>query len=149
MKVNDKQVGRPEIVYKDTKANIEALTDVEQGSYAYATDTDQPGWYDGSTWIWGASGGGGSISVKDWNDNIYTPTTLYFPSGTIYYDNPIATIDTEIGLSLQPTVIRRTLTIPAEYQAIWAGNGFTTVSGGELVVIGEAYILSTTSTGTL
>jgi len=52
MREDDVQLGKPIVVYKDTKANIEALTSVVQGSYAYATDTDEPGWYDGSNWQW-------------------------------------------------------------------------------------------------
>jgi len=42
----------------DTKANIEALTGVADGTPAYATDTNEPGWYNGATWDWG----GGDIS---------------------------------------------------------------------------------------
>lgn len=46
-------VGRPVIQYTDTKANIEALSGVPEGAHAYATDTDEPGWYDGLAWVWG------------------------------------------------------------------------------------------------
>ena len=56
MRENDVQLGKPIVVYKDTKANIEALTSVVQGSYAYATDTDEPGWYDGASWHWIGAG---------------------------------------------------------------------------------------------
>ena len=52
MRENDVQLGKPIVIYKDTQANIEALTSVVQGSYAYATDTDEPGWYNGATWDW-------------------------------------------------------------------------------------------------
>jgi len=58
MREDDVQLGKPIVVYKDTKANIEALTSVVQGSYAYATDTDEPGWYDGASWHWIGAGAG-------------------------------------------------------------------------------------------
>ena len=52
MRENDVQLGKPIVVYKDTKANVEALTSVVEGSYAYSTDTNEPGWYDGAAWVW-------------------------------------------------------------------------------------------------
>jgi len=54
MILNDQQLGAPGVLYKDTKANIEALTVVE-GAFAYATDTNQIGSYDGAAWTWGAT----------------------------------------------------------------------------------------------
>jgi hypothetical protein len=59
MKQGDVQKAMPGILYTDTKANVEALTGVVEGAQAYATDTDEPGWYDGGAWVWGAGGGGG------------------------------------------------------------------------------------------
>lgn len=58
MRLNDAQLGKPLVLYVDTKTNIEALTGLAEGSVAYATDTDEFGSYDGSTWTWGQSGGG-------------------------------------------------------------------------------------------
>ena len=52
MRVGDTQVGAPYVNYKDTEANIEALTGVPEGASAYATDTDKVGSYDGSDWNW-------------------------------------------------------------------------------------------------
>jgi len=52
MLINDKQVGTPQVPYKDTKAAIEALTGIVEGAHAYATDTNEPGWYDGASWQW-------------------------------------------------------------------------------------------------
>jgi len=51
MRVGDKQLGAPQVLYKDTKANIQSMT-VESGAFAYATDTSEMGYYDGSTWHW-------------------------------------------------------------------------------------------------
>jgi hypothetical protein len=56
MRLDDRQLGMPFIEYKDTKANIEALAGCEQGSIAYATDTDELGTYDGADWNWGSGG---------------------------------------------------------------------------------------------
>lgn len=52
MKNNDEQLGIPETLYKDTKANIEALTNVKEGMIAYATNTDAVGTFDGTSWVW-------------------------------------------------------------------------------------------------
>jgi hypothetical protein len=56
MRLDNRQLGMPFIEYKDTKANIEALAGCEQGSIAYATDTDELGTYDGADWNWGVGG---------------------------------------------------------------------------------------------
>jgi|GEM_PF-5769614 len=53
---NDKVKGTPLVQYKDTKANIEALSGIEEAAIAYATDTNEFGSYDGTTWTWGQSG---------------------------------------------------------------------------------------------
>lgn len=53
---NDRVYGIPLCQYKDTKANITALSGVEEGAIAYATDTNEFGSFDGSTWTWGQSG---------------------------------------------------------------------------------------------
>lgn len=55
MRHSDQQLGAPLVEYTDTKANIEALTGISEGAHAYATDTDEPGWYDGAVWQWGSS----------------------------------------------------------------------------------------------
>lgn len=60
MQTGDTQLGKPAVLYKNTKANIEALAGIAQGAIAYATDTDELGTYDGvSAWTWGTGGGGG------------------------------------------------------------------------------------------
>lgn len=57
MKKGDVQLGSPGVLYKDTKANIDALVGIAQGAIAYATDTDELGSYDGvATWTWGSGG---------------------------------------------------------------------------------------------
>ena len=46
----------PIVMYTDTKAAIVALTGALEGTTAYATDTDEFGTYNGSTWDWNSSG---------------------------------------------------------------------------------------------
>lgn len=58
MKKGDSQLARPQVLYKGTKASIEALTGIVEGSIAYATNTDELGTYDGAAWNWGSGGGG-------------------------------------------------------------------------------------------
>ena len=88
---NDRQYGTPFVEYRDTKANIEALSGIEEGAHAYATDTNEPGWYDGLVWNWG----GGATVVHFYNDDLTSqiPTQLFtttyvYMSGTlrVYYN---------------------------------------------------------------
>lgn len=56
MRQGDKQLGTPQIIYVETKANIEAMTSLEAGAIAFAND--QPGdrafgTFNGSAWTWG------------------------------------------------------------------------------------------------
>ncbi len=57
MKHNDQQLGKPAVPYRADKAAIEALAGLDEGAYAYATDTDELGLYDGSSWDWLKPGG--------------------------------------------------------------------------------------------
>jgi len=60
MRHNDAQIGRPETIFKDTKANIEAIVSPVEGMIAHATDTHLLGFFTGSAWAWYSSGGGSS-----------------------------------------------------------------------------------------
>jgi len=64
MKDNDVQVGKPETVFKGTKAVIEALTGAE-GQIAYATDVDAFGVFNGTIWMWLDDDAGFSILIGD------------------------------------------------------------------------------------
>lgn len=55
---NDRVYGVPLTQYKDTKSNIEALSGIPEGAIAYATDSNEFGSYDGTTWTWGQGGSG-------------------------------------------------------------------------------------------
>lgn len=62
MRANDKQIAKPNVVYKNTKSNIEAMNPVA-GSIAFATDTQELGYYNGVSWVWGTeSSAGGGVS---------------------------------------------------------------------------------------
>jgi len=49
---NGKVYGIPLIEYVETKANIEAIAAPIAGMWAYASDTEKVGYYDGSAWQW-------------------------------------------------------------------------------------------------
>jgi len=53
MRKGDVQLVNPNTWLAGEKAAIEALSGVAEGSVAWATDTDEPGWYDGASWEWG------------------------------------------------------------------------------------------------
>lgn len=63
---NGKIIGKPIVHFRDTKANIEALTGLVGGEEAHATDTGENGYYDevATAWVWGGGsviGGGGGV----------------------------------------------------------------------------------------
>jgi len=55
MRQSDVQLGLPNVMYTGAQAAVEGLAGVVEGSTAYATDLDQPGWYTGAAWVWGSS----------------------------------------------------------------------------------------------
>ncbi len=67
MKTQDRQLGQPAQVYKNTKTNIESLPSPQTGMVAYATDINQFGYYNGSGWEWHS---------QDWNDITNKPSTF-------------------------------------------------------------------------
>lgn len=78
---------QPIVNYKSTKSIIEALTGIEEGAMAYATDTNELGTYDGASWVWGNLG---STSI----------VTNDVPSGLVNGSNTIFTFDPFVGGSL-------------------------------------------------
>src|SRR5574343_428535 len=78
MRKNDAQIGKPSILYKDAKSNIEALSGIESGATAYATGTKELGCYDGTQWVW--------VSPSDIdNFDVQGGTgTLVFPASGAY-----------------------------------------------------------------
>lgn len=52
MKIGDTQVGKPEVIYKDTQTNLEALSSPVEGMVAYNTTLQCLGIYLGSAWVW-------------------------------------------------------------------------------------------------
>jgi hypothetical protein len=79
MKHDDVQLGRPEIVYKDTKANVEAIASPVEGMTAEATDTHRMGYYTGSAWLWEVASGvdsGATLPASPFSGQLFlhTPT---------------------------------------------------------------------------
>lgn len=71
MKINDQQFGRPQILYKAAKAQIEATPNPQAGMIAFATDTNQIGIYTSGGWQWGTGGGDMLKAIYDTdNDGI-------------------------------------------------------------------------------
>lgn len=54
--------------YVNTKAAIEALSGVQEGALAYATDTNEFGTYNGTLWTWGQGGAGIPLSPTFYDD---------------------------------------------------------------------------------
>lgn len=93
MRISDIQKGQPAVAYKDTQANIEAITSTE-GMYAYATDIQKFGYYTTvSGWIWRteASSGISSITVKDNDTTLSGITTLEFSGASVSTKSPGST----------------------------------------------------------
>jgi hypothetical protein len=69
-------LGIPSPVYKDLKANIEAIVSPMSTMLAFATDTGEYGYYDdlASTWIWSPGGGGTVQSILIYHRNASTPS---------------------------------------------------------------------------
>jgi hypothetical protein len=71
MRYRDEQKGKPQILFKGTKSEIEALTKVK-GMVAYATDTNEFGSCDGSTWTWGSGGTSTPYLIRSTNGSDVT-----------------------------------------------------------------------------
>jgi len=56
--VNDRQVGAPSSLFARTKAQISALSGLQGGEVAYASDTHEFGFYNGAQWQWFTAPGG-------------------------------------------------------------------------------------------
>ena len=91
MRADDKQLGKPETLFKDTTANIEAIASPVEGMKAYSTDDHLEGYYNGSEWVWSTGGsataftnltdtfdyaglGGEYVKVKATEDGLETGT---------------------------------------------------------------------------
>lgn len=77
MRKGDIQLVNPNVWLAGTKSSIEALTGLDEGAVAWATDTDEPGWYDGVTWDWGLTAVTGSHSdLQDLDQDDHTQYIL-------------------------------------------------------------------------
>lgn len=96
MRQGDRQLGIPQIIFVGTKASIEAITGLDEGAIAYASDQAADsafGTYDGSVWTWGQ--GQLPIVASEATILAITPTAglvakatdtnfLYFADGTYW-----------------------------------------------------------------
>lgn len=106
------------ILCKGTKAEIEAFPGLPEGSIAYATDTNELGTYNGTSWAWGGSGSGDMLkSVYDTdNDGIVDNSEKW--SGydieiDTYNDGAVPAWNTLDGIFKQALKVRFTGAAPA------------------------------------
>lgn len=94
MKHSDAQLGKPEIFYKDTTSNIEAIVSPVEGMCAYSTDDHMPGYYNGTVWVWSA--GGGLMAPNDWTVPTLLNSWENFPGGVFapagYYKDALGLV---------------------------------------------------------
>jgi hypothetical protein len=103
MRYYDKQLGKPEVIYSDTKDNI-INTFSGIGMVAYATDTEQFGYYTSiSGWVWETiSNSGGqtssSLSVEeiDGTPSVSDVSTIKVTNGTLT-NNGDGTVTIDFG----------------------------------------------------
>lgn len=69
-----------QIVYNDTKANILTYVPDRENTHAYATDTKDIGWWDGSVWHW-VGESGGSVTT-DYRVAVFNTTDQTLTSGS-------------------------------------------------------------------
>lgn len=67
--INDKQVGYPGRIYAGSRASIQAVAGLSGGEVAYATDTHEFAFYNGTQWIWFKDAGGAGDMLK----SVYDP----------------------------------------------------------------------------
>jgi len=85
---NGRVIGKPLVNYSDTKAGIEALdlSGDDAGALAFATDTEQIGIYDGTSWVFDDSGGATAfLGLSD------TPSSYVGQAGKYAKVNTLAT----------------------------------------------------------
>ena len=151
MKHNDTQSGSPEIIYKDTLANIAAIAAPVEGMKAYATDTHLEGNYNGTSWKWiGASAvlGNGTSQYQ----TIITGATPFVPvysgfllDGTTGGKTVFAVTS---GKALTLTAVDNyNLTVPATGTAalLNQANSFTLIN--PLTTIAESWIGPSSTAG--
>ena len=125
MRKGDEQIGLPAAVYNDTKANIEALSGVVEGATAYATDTDEPGWYDGATWTWGAGGaGGGNETFTD----VYASRPAAGNDGDLFLPSDGFVVERDTGAAWVPWGPLFPFTQPVDGDFAWVNQGAASVS---------------------
>lgn len=140
MRLGDKQIGSPQILYKNTKASIEAITTVEEGAIAYATDTKQHGTYNGSIWSWVSSS---YIPNDGWivGAGTWSYSSADSPSFVISINQDVTTL---IGVGYRIKLIQTSSKyfIVTNVGAFGGGATLITVYGGTDYILANAAITS-------
>ena len=96
MRKGDLQLGFPATQYTDTKANIEALASVPEGSISYASDTHEIGTYNGAAWEWSSGAAIAPVSPSVIGNLVSFADTVGGQA-----DSGIATADVASAVSLK------------------------------------------------
>ena len=159
---NDAQLGTPEILFKDTTANIEAIATPVEGMKAYSTDDHLEGYYNGSEWVWSVVGSGdviGNGAVTDghlavFDDDVHhikdggaVPTAGVARSGAttdghiaVWNGSSADSIKDGGALSGGGNVSDKGATT-ADHLAIWNGTNDHTIKDGGAVPAGGGDVL--------
>jgi hypothetical protein len=134
MRLDGREVGLPKVMFVDIKANVEALADAEVGMYAYASDDDALGWYDGASWQWitGNAGSGTAGRVAQWAAGGVT-----LEDSNILPPNFLLTLTTTAACELSLDIVDGgTLEIvsPAGYSVGVPASGTLAIGAGTLTV---------------
>ena len=121
-------VGTPLTLYKDTKANIEALS-LTEGDKFWATDLDIEGYYDGSNIIWRPDDAGWVYTAFAWT---YASTTTFTVSG-----DQTAIFAKGTKIKLTQTTVKYFYVTASSYSS---PNTTVTITGGSDYTLANAAI---------
>lgn len=147
MRKDDAQVGAPNTLYMGTKLDIES-TFATKGQFAFNTDTDEYGCYNGSEWVWGAgvaylgtlpiviSGSTISHDISGVVDGVYLAANVTVD--TLGHITAISngTSASSVGApSDSPFVTSGSSASLTNYKVMTAGSSITIDSSGSTIII--------------
>ena len=121
-------VGAPLTLYKDTKANIEALS-LTEGDTFWATDLDIEGYYDGANVIWRPNDAGWVYDAVTWT---FASTTTFTVSGDV-----TDRFETGTKIKLTQTTNKYFYVVSSSYSS---PNTTVTITGGSDYTLANAAI---------
>jgi hypothetical protein len=144
----------PSPPYRATKSTITGLSGVNEGAVAYATDTDEFGYYTGSSWIWikPGSGSGFNADLLDGQHGSYYLNASNINAGTLSTDRfsaysdlsaesrlgmitgriPLSDHVRMLGGDILYSAIRNDFTQVLESGWAWAGTPFSVPSNKDI-----------------